>query len=70
MFQSLLFENANGSEIEGTLEAPEFFTNLNLDQIIDNITAGKKEYNLKPLFYTSLHDIDTIKYRQEVAKEP
>jgi DNA mismatch repair protein MutS len=69
MFQSLLFDRTDERKIEGTLEAPAFFTNLYLDQIIDSITASKMEYNLKPLFYSSLHNVDSIKYRQEIARD-
>ena len=67
MFQSILFERTDESSHKETPEAPEFFVDLNLNQIIDAVTAGKQEYNLQPLFYTSLHDIGAIQYRQEVA---
>lgn len=65
-FQSILFERTEDSI---TLEAPAFFVDLNLDQIIDAITAGRQEYNLKPFFYTSLHDIDAITYRHEILRD-
>lgn len=66
-FHSILCERANVSK--ETLEAPVFFTDLNLDQIIDAITIGKQEYNLKPFFYTSLSDIDAITYRHEIMQD-
>jgi len=68
-FQSILFKRTEDSIKKETLEAPTFFGDLNLDQIIDKITASRKEYNLKPFFYTSLKNIDAIKYRQEIMKD-
>jgi len=67
VFRSILF--ADESEIGPNLdarEAPEFFTDLNLDQIVDSITAGRDEYNLKPFFYTPLSSVGAINYRYEV----
>jgi DNA mismatch repair ATPase MutS len=63
-FHSILFNPTKDSK---TLEAPVHFVDLNLDQIINVITAGKDEYNLKPYFYTSLNDVDAIKYRHEIT---
>jgi DNA mismatch repair protein MutS len=65
-FQSILFA---GPEYRLTKEAPVFFIDLNLDQIIDAITAGKQEYNLKPFFYTSLSDIGAIEYRHKIMQD-
>jgi len=68
-FQSILFEKNEDNIKKETLAAPFFFVDLNLDQIIDAITAGRKKYNLKPFFYTSLNDIDAIKYRHEIFQD-
>jgi DNA mismatch repair ATPase MutS len=68
-FNSILFGRTEDSTRKETLEAPLFFVDLNLDQVIDAITAGSQEYNLKPFFYTSLNDIDAIKYRHEIMQD-
>ena len=69
MFQSILFERTDDNIKKETPEAPGFFVDLNLDQIIDAITACRDTYNLKPFFYTPLRDKDTIQYRHEVMQE-
>jgi DNA mismatch repair protein MutS len=68
-FRSILFpEPISISDID-TREAPEFFIDLNLDQIVASITAGRDEYNLKPFFYTPLKNVDAIYYRYEVLRD-
>jgi len=69
VFQSILFKRTDNSVEEGTPEVPAFFVDLNLDQIIGAITAGRQEYSLKPFFYSPLHDEDSIRYRQEIMQE-
>jgi DNA mismatch repair protein MutS len=68
-FSSILFDKTKEGSNEVRLESQEFFTDLNLDLVIDTITAGRQEYNLKPFFYTSLDDIGTIKYRHEIMRD-
>ena len=66
-FHSILFDKADIQK--ETAEQPVFFTDLNLDQIINAIAARKEEYNLKPFFYTPLRDAETIHYRHEVMRD-
>jgi DNA mismatch repair protein MutS len=68
LFESILFEDAD-REPWGTPQAPPFFADLNLDQLVDSITAGFEEYELKPFYYTRLTDLDLIHYRQEVIQD-
>jgi hypothetical protein len=68
-FRSVLFDDSeSGSEL-GPQQAPEFFTDLNLDQIADAITVGHDEYNLKPFFHVPLATTETIYYRQAVFRD-
>jgi DNA mismatch repair protein MutS len=69
-FKSIMFlKEEDRTRCEKAVEPPDFFTDLNLDQVIDAITAGREQYDLKPLFNIPLGDIDTIVYRQEIAQD-
>ena len=68
-FKSILFEVSDGAKVAGNIQAPDFFRDLNLDQIVDAITNGRKEYNLKPFFYTCLTNLDGIAYRHEIMRD-
>lgn len=48
---------------------PEFFLDLNFDQIVDSVTRSRDEYDLVPFFCTPLDDIDTVAYRHEVFRD-
>jgi DNA mismatch repair protein MutS len=66
MFESILYLEKPLNTIQ---EAPVYFHDLNLDQIVDTVTSGKQEYDLKPFYYTPLCDADAVRYRQEVMRE-
>src|SRR5260370_37923486 len=68
-FHSILFETAGDRPPSESLALPAFFVDLNLDQIVSAITAGKQEYNLAPFFHWSLRDVDAILYRHEVLRD-
>lgn len=67
-FFSILFK-ANKNNLQKKTTEPPFFKDLNLDIIIDDIIKNKEEYDLKPFFYSHLIDIETIRYRQDIAKD-
>ena len=68
-FESILFNRTDESAKQESINLPDFFVDLNLDQVIDAITGQKQDYNLKPFFYSPLHDVETIAYRQEVFRD-
>ncbi|HBM75720.1 MAG TPA: DNA mismatch repair protein MutS [Clostridiaceae bacterium] len=68
-YKSILYPEIRTDDVQNITEAPDYFSDLNLDQIIDYITAKRDEFDLKPLFYTALHSEDEILYRQEVMHD-
>jgi DNA mismatch repair protein MutS len=68
-YYSILFLHSDDRAADDGVEAPHFFRDLNCDQIVDAITAGREEYNLKPFFYAPLRRVDAINYRHEVMQD-
>lgn len=65
-FSSILFDRVPYSDEPAE---PAYFHDLNLDQLVDSITTGLDEYNLKPFFYQSLHDPEVIQYRHDIFRD-
>ncbi len=68
-YHSILFLDPSDRAADDGVEAPHFFPDLNCDQIVDAVTAGREEYNLKPFFYAPLRRVDAINYRHEVMQD-
>ena len=67
-FNSILYRERPPSGVE-LIEQPDFFRDLNLDQIVEAVLADWKEYGLKCFFYSPLHDLEDVTYRQEVMQD-
>ena len=68
-FESILFGQPGEGPHDSGPEKPDFFADLNLDQVLESMTAGREQYELKPLFCTPLHEADAVRYRHEVLRD-
>lgn len=68
-FDSILFRDARAADVIDGASEPEIFGDLNLDQIIDSVTRGRDDYNLKPFFYVPLTDVEAVTYRHEIMRD-
>ncbi|MBN2551282.1 MAG: hypothetical protein JXB06_00870 [Spirochaetales bacterium] len=66
---SVLFSRVEAAAEELSSDQPSCFHDLNLDQVMDRLTAGRKEYRLEPFFYTLLHNEEEAFYRHEVFQD-
>ena len=66
---SVLYPNNSDFTIDESTTIPDFFVDLNLDQVIDAITDRKQEYNLESFFYIPLQSIETINFRQDIFRD-
>jgi DNA mismatch repair protein MutS len=67
VFNSILWPEGQATNFAE--EDPDFFVDLNLDQIINGITAAYGDYKLRPIFDTIPESLDTVRYRQEIFRD-
>ena len=48
---------------------PDFYVDLNLNQIVKDLQDKGKEYDIRSLYYRFPEDYQTVCYRQEVYRE-
>jgi len=68
-FQSILFANPGDSGGADARPEPPCFRDLNLDQVVAAIKAGRDEYNLQPFFYAPLTNVAAIEYRHDIMRD-
>lgn len=68
-FAGVLFGDGMPIDARARPEMPAYFADLNLDQVVESITAGREEYELEPLFWAPLQSADAIAYRHEVFRD-
>lgn len=68
-FRSILFDESEVGTNPEQEKTPDFFHDLNLDQVVASFTAGRDEYRLEPFFFKPLRDARTINYRYDVMRD-
>jgi DNA mismatch repair ATPase MutS len=68
-FESILFLTLGDRERAERAGMPDYFVDLNLDQVVERATAACADYDLKPYYWFCLEDVDAIRYRHEVFRD-
>ncbi len=66
---SILYRAAGDPDEREPRDAPDFFHDLNLDQLVEWVTASSKDHDIAPYFHAPLADVDAVVYRQEVMRD-
>jgi hypothetical protein len=69
MFRSIVFDGPEGGAALDGRAQPGYFADLNLDQVVASITAGREEYALAPYYHAALRGVDAVHYRHEVLRD-
>jgi DNA mismatch repair protein MutS len=67
-FYSVLYDRAETGARPDRPE-PDFFADLNLDQVLDEMTRGRERYQLEHFFYAPLREPSVVRYRHEVLRD-
>jgi DNA mismatch repair protein MutS len=68
-FHSILFESPACESPRAEVDEPDFFGDLNLDQVVADVTRGYDEYHLVPFFRTELPCESAVVYRHDVFRD-
>ncbi len=68
-FSSILFTDPDEAAAAAARGEPGCFADLNLDQLVGRLTAGREEFDLAPLFHARLRSVDAVAFRQEVFRD-
>jgi hypothetical protein len=71
-FTSILFLNEQdcpAHDADAGTDDPDYFIDLNLNQVIDTVTAGFDRYDLRPLFRVLPDTVEAVCYRQDVMRD-
>jgi len=69
LYYSCLFPAQHNEPKEYTRQMPEFFKDLNLDQITSCAMENYEKFDIAKHYYTILKDEETIRYRQDAMRE-
>jgi DNA mismatch repair protein MutS len=65
---SVLFERPD-RVVDPEPPPPDFFADLNLDQLLESMTAGREQYGLDSFFCAPLREVAAVRYRHEVLRD-
>lgn len=66
---SILYEDPSEIPLNTQVSIPEFFQDLNLDQMMQSINDGMEEYHLDRFFNQKPEKLSTVNYRQQVFRD-
>jgi hypothetical protein len=67
-FASILFPPED-ADLPLAQEEPDYFSDLNLDQLVVQLCRGRSLERLQPLFWTRLPTVEAVRYRQAAIAE-